>query len=126
MTRNVENTEALARDAWYDALEDFTKIHQGDAVAIEVVERSFGDQVEAAERLPFAYIEYDYKDDVVVVGVGGQTARFPVVLRHMIRRPEQIFIYPPRPAPTETVDVTDAEGTQTLVTLHARPALRGD
>jgi hypothetical protein len=126
MTRNVENTEALARDAWQDALDDFTKIHQGDGATIEVVDRTFGDQVEATELLPLAYIEYDPKDDVVVVAVGGQTARFPVVLRHIIEHPEQISIYPPRPTPTETVAVTDREGTQTIVTLHARPALRGD
>jgi hypothetical protein len=126
MTRNVPHTEALARDAWRDALEDFTKIHQGDGATIEVVDRTFGDQVESTELLPLAYIEYDHKDDVVVVAVGGQTARFPVVLRHIVEHPEQIFIYPPRPAPTETVDVTDREGTQTIVTLHARPALPGD
>jgi hypothetical protein len=126
MTKNVENTEALTRDGWQDALDDFTKIHRGDAVTIEVVDKTFGDQVEVAERLPFAYIEYDRKDDVVVVAVGGQTARFPVVLRHMIQHPQQIFIYPPRPTPAETVDVTDAEGTQTVVTVHARPALPGE
>jgi hypothetical protein len=126
MTRNVENTETLARDAWQDALEDFTKIHQGDGATIEVVDRRLGDQEEVTERLPLAYIEYDRKDDVVVVAVGGQTARFPVVLRHIIQHPEQIFITPPRPAPTETVDVVDREGTQTVVALHARPALRGE
>jgi hypothetical protein len=123
MTRNAENTEALARDAWQDALDDFTKIHQGDGATIEVVDRNFGDQVEATELLPLAYIEYDRKDDVVVVAVGGQTARFPVVLRHIINHPEQIFIYPPRPEPSETVDVTDREGTQTVVTVHPRPEL---
>ena len=81
MTRNVENTETLARDAWQDALEDFTKIHQGDGATIEVVDRQLGDQEEVTERLPLAYIEYD---------------------------------------------VVDREGTQTVVVLHARPALRGE
>src|SRR3954449_1108661 len=125
MTRNDQDTEALPRDAWQGALDDVTKIHLGDGATIEIVDRNFGDQIEATEQLPLAYIEYDRKDDVVLVAVGGQTARFPVVLRHIIQHPEQIFIAPPRPSPTETIDVTDREGTQTVVTLHPRPALGG-
>ena len=123
MTRNAENTEVLARDAWQGALDDITKIHEGDGATIEVVDRDFGDQVEATEIVPLTYIEYDPKDDVVVVAVGGHTARFPVVLRHIIEHPAQVLIYPPRPAPSETIDIIDRDGTQSVVTLHARPAL---
>jgi hypothetical protein len=126
MTGNVQNTEVLARDAWYDELEDLTRLHRGDGVTIEVVDRTFGDQIEATERLPLAYIEYDRKDDVIVVAVGGQSARFPVVLRHIIEHPAQIFIAPPPPAPVETVNIIDRDGTQTVVTLLPRPALPGD
>ena len=125
MTKNVENTETLAREAWQAALDDVTKIHEGNGATVEVVDRDFGDQVEATEILPLTYAEYDRKDDVVVIAVGGRTARFPVVLRHIIEHPQQIFIYPPRPAPTESIYVTDRDGTQTVVTLHPRPALPG-
>ena len=55
--------------------------HQADDVTIEVVDPTFGPNQEA-ERLPLAYIEYDPKDDVVVVAVGGRTARYPVLLDH--------------------------------------------
>lgn len=125
MTKNVENTETLAREAWQAALDDVTKIHEGNGVTVEVVDREFGDQVEATEILPLTYIEYDRKDDVVVIAVGGRTARFPVVLRHIIEHPQQIFIYPPRPTPTESIYVTGRDGNQTVVTLHPRPALPG-
>ena len=125
MTKNVENTETLAREAWQAALDDVTKIHEGNGATVEVVDRDFGDQVEATEILPLTYVEYDRKDDVVVIAVGGRTARFPVVLRHIIEHPQQIFIYPPRPAPTESIYVTDRDGMQTIVTLHARPELPG-
>jgi hypothetical protein len=123
MTRNIENTEVLGRDAWRDALADVTRLHQGDGATIEVLGRDFGDQLEATELLPLTYIDYDPKDDVVIVAVGGQTARFPVVLRHIIDHPQQIFIYPPRGAPTESVGITDRDGTETVVTLRPRPAL---
>ena len=125
MTKNVENTETLAREAWQAALDDVTKIHEGNGATVEVVDRDFGDQVEATEILPLTYVEYDRKDDVVVIAVGGRTARFPVVLRHIIEHPQQMFIYPPRPAPTESIYVTDRDGIQTVVTLHPRPALPG-
>ena len=123
MMRNVENTEVLGRDAWRDALADVTRRHQGDGVTIEVLGRDFGDQLEATEHLPLTYIDYDPKDDVVIVAVGGQTARFPVVLRHMIEHPNRVFISPPRGTPTESVGITDGEGTETIVTLRPRPAL---
>jgi hypothetical protein len=126
MTRNEENTEMLAPDIWDEALEDFTKIHQGDAATIEIVDQTLGDQVEASEVLPLAYVEYDRQDDVVVVALGGQTARFPVVLRRIIEHPQKVFISPPRPSPTEAIAIADRGGTATLVTLRARPALWGE
>jgi hypothetical protein len=45
-----------------------------------------------AERLAFAYIDYDPKDDVVVIGVGGRTSRYPVVLRHLVYQPSTVDI----------------------------------
>jgi hypothetical protein len=39
-----------------------------------VVDPSIGHQYEA-QRLPFSCLEYDPKDDVVIVGVGGHADR---------------------------------------------------
>ena len=64
-----------------------------------------------AERLPFAYAAYDPKDDVLVIAVGG-TAKYPVVLRHLILHPTE-------------VDVDgDSGGLKVVSTRTARPRSR--
>jgi len=36
------------------------------------------------ERLPFTYAAYDPRDDAVIIAVGGNTPKYPVVLGHLI------------------------------------------
>jgi hypothetical protein len=120
----TQQREEIPRAAWHDALELMTKEHEGDEVTIELVAEDLGDQEEAA-KLPLNYLEYDPKDDVVIVGVGGHSTRFPVVLRHMIRHPQTIGVHPPAPATTQAVWVVDADGLATLIRLHRRPELPG-
>jgi hypothetical protein len=117
-----QNRADLPRPAWRDFFELLTKEHEGDDVTIEVVSLDFGDQLEA-EKLPLAYIEYDDKDDVFIVAVGGRDGRYPAVLRHMIAHPKTIMVDSPAPNVTMAIDVVGGDGAQTLVTLHRRPAL---
>ena len=124
MSNMTRQREEVPRAAWHDALELITKEHEGDEVTIEIVDENLGDQEEAT-KLPLNYLEYDRKDDVVVVGVGGHSTRFPVVLRHMIRHPQTIWVHPPAPATSRAVWVVDAEGIETLVRLHPLPELPG-
>jgi hypothetical protein len=107
---------------WRDFLEQLTKEHEGDEVTIEVLSPEFGDQ-EEAERLVFSYLEYDNKDDVVIVAVGGRDARYPL-LRHIIYHPKKILVDPPSPEAARAVDVEDREGTHTIVTLRPRAAVQ--
>jgi hypothetical protein len=120
----TQQREEIPRATWHDALELITKEHEGDEVIIELVDESLGDQEEAV-KLPLNSLEYDKKDDVVVVALGGHSTRFPVVLRHMIRHPQAIWVHPPAPATTRALLVSDAEGVETLVRLHRRPELPG-
>jgi hypothetical protein len=115
--------EEIPRDAWDDFLAEVTDTHLAYDVTIEAVGATIGDQ-EEAERIPFDNMTYDHKDDVVVIGVGGHTPRYPVVLRHMVWHPQRLFAHLPSAAEVSAIDVTDAEGTQTLVTFYERPALR--
>lgn len=109
--------EEIARNDWVDFLELLSKEHEGSYVTMEVLAGDFGDQHEA-ERLPLVYIEYDHKDDVVIVAVGGRDGRYPVVLRHLISEPEKVFVHPPRPELAHAVDVVDKDGVQTIISLY--------
>lgn len=106
----------LDRGTWRSALDRLTADHDGEQVTIEILDPAVGYQ-EEAERLPFSYINYDPKDDVVIVAVGGRSSRYPVVLRHLIYRPSEVDMAVddlPQPA----VRIVEPDGTTTLVVFH--------
>ncbi|GAA3136978.1 DUF5335 family protein [Streptosporangium carneum] len=107
----------VPRERWRQFLDDVTRQYEGSDVTIEVLDSSFGDLTQT-ERLPLAYVEYDEKDDIFSVGVGGRDGRYPVVLRHGIERPQRILSDVVSPDTPRAFDVVDAEGTQTIITIH--------
>lgn len=115
-------SDEVPPSSWFDSLESLTKQHEGDVVTIEVLALDIGDEYEA-EEVPFAYIEYDRHDDALNVAVGGRDGRYPVILRHTIEHPQRIVVSSAALGEDSTVDVTAADGVQTLITFHQRPAL---
>jgi hypothetical protein len=113
--------EEISRGAWQEALQALTVEHEGNWATIEVADLDLGDQF-AAEQIPFSYIEYDPHDDAVSVGVGGLDGRYPVMLRHVVGHPQDVFIHPSEEGPV-TVEVRSPDGTVTLITLGTRPEL---
>ena len=108
-------------DDWRDFLEQVTKEHDDALVTIEVFSREFGDGYEA-EKLPFESIEYDDKDDVVIVIVGGRDGRYPVVLRHMVWHPQQVLADPPDPSTVKALEIIDRDDVRTVISLLPVPA----
>src|SRR5215211_7396367 len=106
---------AAQRAEWQRQLDELTKEQEGKWVTVEVLDPTYGDQTEV-ERLPFAYAAYDPKDDVVFVAVGGNSPRFPVVLRHMIWHPREVDVS--TNGDRAALKVTDVEGTTTLVGFY--------
>jgi hypothetical protein len=117
----MAQTSIIDRAEWMPFFEQLTKDHDGELVTIERLDSEYGDQV-AAERLPFAYAAYDPRDDAVMVAVGGSSARFPVMLRHMIWHPAQVAIAHDDAGGT-VLRVVDRDDTVTLVGFHRAPAL---
>ncbi|MCW2944175.1 MAG: hypothetical protein JWR24_892 [Actinoallomurus sp.] len=119
----MTETTTIDRDGWGRFFDLLTADHKGHSAAIELVDADFGDQYET-ERLPFAYSSYDPRDDVIVIGVGGDSARFPVLLRHMIHHPVEVDFTVPRPTEMD-VRVVATDGTVTMLRLRPKPALPG-
>ncbi|WP_433455211.1 DUF5335 family protein [Streptomyces sp. CA-142005] len=111
----MAGTSTSDRAGWRSMLDEVTDAHSGELVTIEVVDPSIGSQREA-ERLPFSYLTYDPKDDVVVVAVGGESPRYPVVLRHMVPHPKEVDVSTPD-VTEAAVRVVDPEDTATLITF---------
>lgn len=116
----MAETATVDRSEWAAVLDRVTKRHQGELVTIELLDPTYGDMHEA-ERLPFAYVAYDPRDDVVIVAVGGESSRYPVILRHIINHPTEVSTAEERAAGA-AIRVIDAEGTPTLVTFFPEPA----
>lgn len=105
------------RDDWPTLTDRLTVDHQGYDTTIEVLDPEGGDNT-MVERLPFDSIIFDPKADVIVLSVGGNSPRYPVVLRHLISHPQElVFDHIPQGA---ALKITDAAGTTTLVSLLRR------
>lgn len=112
----------LPRSEWRRLLDDLTTTYARDDVTIELLTEDYGDQLEA-ERLPLSFLEYDPKDDAVIVGVGGRDGRYPVVLRHIVDRPSALFVDTKvSEAHPAALEVDAPDGSRTLITLHRRGA----
>lgn len=111
----MAHTPSADGNDWTQLLDRLSKENEGQLVTIELLDPTFGDQYEA-ERMPFAYATYDPKDDMIIVAVGGRSARFPVVLRHMISHPTEVGAAEFEGAGS-AIRVIDADGTVTLVSF---------
>jgi hypothetical protein len=113
----MTDTMAIDRSQWAERLDAVTRDHEGDEVTIEVLDKDWGDAHEV-ERMPFTYVTYDKKDDVVIVGVGGRSAAWPVLLRHMVRHPVEVSLA--TVGDVVGLRVVEQDGTVTLVTIRAK------
>jgi hypothetical protein len=117
MTAANEASREIPKAEWETVLNQVTNAHQGEYVTLELLSEDFGDEYEA-EQIPFAYIEYDPKDDQINVGVGGRDTRIPVVLRHAVDRPQKLLVDSIDPDIPLAVEIVGADDSRTLVTLH--------
>jgi hypothetical protein len=108
----MADNSTVDRSQWAAVLDQVTKDHERESITIEIVDPTYGDNPEA-ERLPFNYANYDHKDDVVVIAVGGDSPQYPVVLRHIIAKPTEVDVA------DNAVRVVAADGTITLVSFFA-------
>ena len=116
----MADTTTVDKRAWTRLLDRFTEDHEGEYVTIELFDPEEGLHGHEAERLPFNYANYDYKDDVAIVAVGGATPQYPVVLRHLVYHPTDVSIATGAAAGA-AFQVIDPDGTTTIATFFAEP-----
>ncbi len=115
-------THDMPRESWRSFLDELTAVLGGGHATIEVADPAAGDQVEAI-ALPFAYLEYDPRDDDVIVAVGRRDSGLPVVFRHVVHHPDRIAADADDPALVRRVAVHDRYGGVTVVHLAPKEAL---
>lgn len=119
-----QNTGTAQVSEWRELFDGLTKEYEGSEVTIEVLSEDFGDDYEA-ERLPLAYLEYDPKDDMFVVGVGGRDGRYPVILRHFVEHPKSIVLDTEYPDGLLVLEVIGGDDSRTLVSVYRSAATAG-
>lgn len=90
-------------------------------VTIEVLDESFGDQVEA-DHLPWHALMYDAHNDVIELSVGGRDRRIPVVLRHSISHPTGVWLEQEDGLPVALM-IESKDTAKTIVRFHRHAAL---
>ena len=113
----MAETMTIDRSQWVEQLDAVTREHEGDEITIEVLDKDWGDAHEA-QRMPFSYVSYDKKDDVVIIGVGGSSAAWPVLLRHMVWHPTEVSLAVVGDA--TVLRSTEPDGTVTLASIGGR------
>jgi hypothetical protein len=109
-------TRELVAERWQEYFDSITPSIDRMVVTIEVMSEQLGDQLDV-EQLPLQAINYDPKDNMLEVAVGGRGVRYPVLLRHFISDPQTISIEESGPRRPTAILVTDASGVRTLIRL---------
>jgi acetamidase/formamidase len=110
----MAETMTIDRSQWVAELDAVTRAHEGDEITIEVLDKEWGDAFEA-QRMPFSYVSYDTKDDVVIIGVGGTSTAWPVLLRHMVWHPAEVSLA--EVGDSTALRLTEPDGTVTLASI---------
>jgi len=112
----------LPRETWQDFFQRLSSEYRDYAVTIEVIDPQLGDQLQAAD-VSLSDLEYDPKDDVLIIAVESQDRSKQAVLRHLIEQPQTILADQLTDEVRWAIDASDKDGTQTIVTLARRPRL---
>jgi hypothetical protein len=115
----MTETTVIDPDRWMQFFDRLSADHEGDLIRLELLDQTYGDQVEG-ERLPFALASYDPRNDVVVITAGRADGGEPT-LRHIINHPREIDLAIPQP--NETVLRVVAPTNITLTHFYPKPAL---
>ena len=104
-----------------EGLADLLPVPGSADVTIEVLDESFGDQLEA-DRLPWHALVYDTRSGVIELSVGGRDRRIPVVFRHSIAGPTGIWLEQEDGLPVALL-IESEDSAKTIVRFHRRAAL---
>jgi hypothetical protein len=109
-------TQELKADRWVDYFSAIASSDDAPMVAVEVIRKRPGDQLNGAPRR-LQSIGYDPEDGVLQITVGGRGAGDDVAVRHFISDPRRINIDESGPLQPTAILVEDASGIRTRIRL---------
>lgn len=117
-------TRELQRESWSDYLDGISQELLNEAVWIAVTEPA-GAPVVEARQLALQALCYDRRDDVFEVAAARGGPRMPSVLRHLIDHPTRIAVDSATSMAPTLIEIDDAEGVRTVITIRRAAPLTG-
>jgi hypothetical protein len=116
----ADQTREIPREEWHVYFDDFSRELPALIAMLEVDGEEIGAQIEV-DTSRLTAITYDYKDDIVVIGLDSVDDSTPEDVEHIISAPRRILVA--EKAGETDFDFEDSEGTRTLLRLRAAPEL---
>lgn len=115
----------IARDQWKTFLDEFSKRNQLRPTRIEVIGQEIGAQ-EEEELLPFLGVSFERKGTAagsVEIILGGETAREPRELTHMVLNVDRIVPITGISSLEDGLGIEDKDGVKTLLIFETLPEI---
>jgi len=115
----------IPRDQWKTFLDEFSKRNQLRPTRLEVIGQEIGAQ-EEEELLPFLGISFERKGTAagsIEILMGGETAREPRQLTHIIFNAQRIVPIVGIAALEDGLGIEDKDGVKTLLHFEALPEI---
>jgi hypothetical protein len=110
------HTVEIPRDQWVEALDQFSKEHQGWIISMELVGIDVGDQIPVA-NLPLVGVAADVKngEDRVAIMAGDEPEAH---VTHFIESPKRVWIEKSDDPRHDAIAVEDREGHKFIVEFN--------
>jgi hypothetical protein len=116
------HTVEIPRHEWTDRLNEFSRLHEGWPVSLEILSESLGAQ-SAFRQLSLAGITADPRDEgTIAITVAVPLGRF---LTHTIHSPVHIFIEETDAFVAAALEIESADGTKAILQFRIAAAVHG-
>jgi hypothetical protein len=109
-------TVEIARSDWSEALEEFSKIHEGWLISLDILSPDIGAQPEVSD-LALIGATLDAPDGATLTVAAGRSADDHV--RHPIQAPRRIWIERTDAGADAALGIESADGTKTILRFRA-------
>jgi len=114
-------TVEIPRQSWVRQLDEFSAVHEGWLVSLDILAPELGAQPEIA-NLPLVGVSVDRegRNDTIVVSVARSATEH---LSHLIRSATRVFVERADDGPEAALEVESADGSKTILRFRsaARP-----
>ena len=116
----MHDTTEIPRDAWTRFFTRFSQDHETQFVAVEVMGRDIGAQVEGQSLLLSGISPADDNNESLALSFDSVNGEH---LTHMVNKPTHVWVQRAPDRTDEALEIESADGTRTLVRFPSYPSV---